>query len=132
MSLETTELSAAARAAGAALKAHKRDCLQCWSERRSGLLCPAGRTLRDDARQARGAYRQSAKADKEPGPGDVPLFDVPELGHPVWRNRLDCGHETITRAPGKPKEYLSCLECGAQRRIVDVSAGQGIAGNAGK
>lgn len=89
MSIETTILQAVARAAEQAARAHKRDCMTCGNTVRGAQLppCPAGKQLRADAAQARRQARESAAADRGPGPDDVPLIGT-------FDHHLECGHVT--------------------------------------
>ncbi len=125
MSIETTEAKAAARAAEQAWRSHKPGCPSCSSRRRVPR-CGTGDRLYQDARQLRADAQASSRADKAPGPGDVPLFGMATV-------TFDCQHAVeMEIMPGgyEPKrgKHITCSRCQGQRRIISVSAGQGGAG----
>lgn len=77
MSIETTTKRAAAADAEEQWAGHRRLCASCGSAVRGRgrpPLCAAGKAIRDIARELRADARESARLDKQPGPGDVPLF----------------------------------------------------------
>jgi len=74
VSYQTTQTSAALRAAQDAWDAHKSGCPDCSSHARNARPCRTGNVLLGARGRAAQAHRAELAADKRPVPGQEALF----------------------------------------------------------